>query len=139
MKRKVAGVIYRENKYIEFLVLKRTPERLGFWQCLSGNVDGVEEIEQAIKREVREETGNLEIVSISKPIHSFEFNDGNDDFKEYVFVIKIKHDSVVNIDPKEHDTYEWLDYNQARNKVKWDKQKLDLALSFINEAHNLQE
>ncbi len=52
-----AWIFRRRGKGVEFLVLKRTPDRGGFWQCVSGKAKKRETGEEAARREIDEETG----------------------------------------------------------------------------------
>ena len=68
----VGAVIEDEKGRV--LLVKHTPERGGFWQgkwiCPGGKLELGEEIEQGIKREIREET-HLE-VALTSPLSPFE-------------------------------------------------------------------
>jgi len=52
------AVIYRRNgDTIGYLLLKRLPERNGFWQPVTGGLEEGETRTEALYREIREETG----------------------------------------------------------------------------------
>jgi len=54
----VEVIIFRRNgSRIEYLLLKRLPERNGFWQPVTGGVEEGETRKEALCREVMEETG----------------------------------------------------------------------------------
>jgi len=83
----VQGILFRKiSGEIQYLLLKRTLEREGFWQPVTGGIEEGETKIEALKREVREETGIKNIVRIMKDIHNCEFWD----FYEQLGVIKYK-------------------------------------------------
>jgi dATP pyrophosphohydrolase len=50
----VEGIIFRRNGgVIEYLLLKRLPERNGFWQPVTGGMEEGETREEALRREIR--------------------------------------------------------------------------------------
>jgi len=54
----VQGILFRKiNEEIQYLLLKRKPEREDFWQPVTGGLEEGETKIEALKREVREETG----------------------------------------------------------------------------------
>lgn len=64
---KVEGMIFRRTKDgPEYLLLKRLPERNGFWQPVTGGVEDEETHEEALYREVFEETGVRNLLSFTE-------------------------------------------------------------------------
>ena len=59
----------------QLLLLRRTPERGGFWQPVTGKVEPGEPPEQAALRELREETGASLTVQALDYVHAFGFGD----------------------------------------------------------------
>lgn len=60
----VCALVFRRTADgIRYLLLRRVPERGGFWQSVSGHVHKGETAEEGARREVREETG-LEPLSV---------------------------------------------------------------------------
>ena len=54
----IEAVIYQRNgDTIEYLLLKRLPERNGFWQPVTGGLEEGETRTEALHREIEEETG----------------------------------------------------------------------------------
>ena len=51
----VQAVIFRRKPSLEFLILRRVPEKGGFWQNLSGGVEEGESLLDTLKRELKEE------------------------------------------------------------------------------------
>jgi 8-oxo-dGTP pyrophosphatase MutT (NUDIX family) len=56
---------------IEYLLLKRLPEKNGFWQPITGGVEEGETQEEALLREVIEETGVKNVVAVIKDLLLF--------------------------------------------------------------------
>jgi dATP pyrophosphohydrolase len=70
----VEAIIYRRNgDEVEYLLLKRTPERSGFWQPVTGGVEEGETRKEALCREISEETGLKNMIRVSKGLDYFEF------------------------------------------------------------------
>jgi 8-oxo-dGTP pyrophosphatase MutT (NUDIX family) len=85
----VEAIIYRRNNNkIEYLLLKRQPERNGFWQPITGGMEEGETREEALRREVTEETGVTNIVTLIDGLYYFEFSDPNPN-QEYVYGVEI--------------------------------------------------
>jgi dATP pyrophosphohydrolase len=128
---------------IQFLLLKRIPRSGEFWQPITGGLEGGETIMDALKREIREETGIENIVRIIENVHYFEFRDipfiehlkkqGQtcEYLKEYVFGVEVALDEVVDLDREEHSEYNWCGFEEALGMLKWSENKE--ALKKLNE------
>ncbi|OGF26754.1 hypothetical protein A2303_05160 [Candidatus Falkowbacteria bacterium RIFOXYB2_FULL_47_14] len=103
---------------IRFLLLKRVPERGGFWQPLTGGVEAGENDQEAIKREIREETGMEEIKQIIDSGYEFEFSDKNGNFKERVYGAEIALDAKVILS-HEHSEMKWVSKDEVPAMLKW--------------------
>jgi len=123
MRNKVQVIIFRKNKgNIEFLLLRRIPERGAFWQPVTGGIEEGETKRETVIRELREETGikDKEIIRITEEVYHLKLEgDGAD---EYVFGVEVSPD--VNISLKEnvypeHDKYEWHGFEKALSLLKW--------------------
>lgn len=103
----VKGIIRRDDGKI--LVVKRSahddhlPE---VWETVGGGMDAEELPQQALEREILEETG-LE-VTIGEPFHVFTFRKDTGEFKVGItFLCEAKHDRVVL--SEEHSEYRWIE------------------------------
>lgn len=65
--------LYTRNPEFKVLMLKRTPERGGFWQPISGGIEEGESTYDTIKREVFEETGIQDIKNVFDLNYTFTF------------------------------------------------------------------
>ena len=69
----VEAIIFRRNdKRIEYLLLKRLPQKNGFWQPVTGGVEEGESEIEALKRELAEEV-NLKNVRILDKIYEYSY------------------------------------------------------------------
>jgi 8-oxo-dGTP pyrophosphatase MutT (NUDIX family) len=119
----VEAIIFRRNSNrIEYLLLKRLPERNGFWQPVTGGVEEGETLTEALRREIREETGIENLVRVIEDIYYFEFSDPNLN-KEYVFGVEVASTEVVVLDGEEHSEYRWCGIKGALQLLNWKENK----------------
>jgi 8-oxo-dGTP pyrophosphatase MutT (NUDIX family) len=119
----VEAIIFRRNSNrIEYLLLKRLPERNGFWQPVTGGVEEGETLTEALRREIREETGIENLVRVIEDIYYFEFSDPNLN-KEYVYGVEVASTEVVVLDGKEHSEYRWCGIKDALQLLSWKENK----------------
>jgi 8-oxo-dGTP pyrophosphatase MutT (NUDIX family) len=119
----VEAIIFRRNSNtIEYLLLKRLPERNGFWQPITGGMEEGETREEALHREIREETGIENLVRVIKDIYYFEFSDPNLN-KEYVYGVEVASTEVIVLDRKEHNEYKWCGIKDALQLLSWKENK----------------
>ncbi len=119
----VEAILFRrKNGRTKYLLLKRTPEREGFWQPVTGGVEEGETRIDALKREVTEETGIKGILGIIEGIHYFEFSDPYLS-KEYVYGVEVSADEKVVIDEKEHSEFRWCSLQETLRLMKWKENK----------------
>jgi 8-oxo-dGTP pyrophosphatase MutT (NUDIX family) len=119
----VEAIIFRRNSNrIEYLLLKRLPERNGFWQPVTGGVEEGETLTEALRREIREETEIENLVRVIEDIYYFEFSDPNLN-KEYVFGVEVASTEVVVLDGEEHSEYRWCSIKDALQLLNWKENK----------------
>jgi dATP pyrophosphohydrolase len=128
----VQAILFREsNEKIQYLVMKRTPEREGFWQPVTGGLEEGETRVEALRREVLEETGIKDFVRIIEDVHYFEYSDSHF-IKEYVFGAEISSTEKVVLDGSEHSEFRWCGFQEALDLLKWKENKE--ALLRLNEV-----
>jgi len=118
------------NDKILFLLLKRNEQKGGFWQPVTGGVHDGENLSDAVKRELLEETGIKDYIHIYDNIHYFEFN--TDEFgtlKEYVFGMRIKDSDDAKLSP-EHTDMRWCVFEEALDLLKYDSNKVGFKKLF---------
>jgi len=134
----VQAILFREsNEKIQYLVMKRTLEREGFWQPVTGGLQEGETRVEALRREVLEETRIKDFVRIIEDVHYFEYSGphfvkGFDFIKEYVFGVEISSTEKVVLDGSEHSEFRWCNLQEALGLLKWKENKE--ALSRLNEV-----
>jgi 8-oxo-dGTP pyrophosphatase MutT (NUDIX family) len=119
---------------IQYLILKRHPPKshpeIGqFWQPITGGLEEGETKMEALKREIREETGIKNIIKIIKDVHYYEPIDlplieylnrhGHPCkyLKAYVFGVEVSSDEEVVLDGKEHSEFKWCSFQEALRLV----------------------
>lgn len=119
----IEAIIYRKNiSTLEYLLLKRLPERNGFWQPVTGGLETGETQTEALYREIREETGIGKLVRVIEGLHYFEFSDPNLN-QEYVYGVEVSPTEDVVLDGKEHSQYKWCSFREALQLLHWKENK----------------
>lgn len=122
---------YFDGNVFKYCLFKR--EDLKIWQGIAGGVEAGETIESAAQREAREEAGITKgkimaldtVCSIPSIAIKKDFLDKNVlIIKEHSFGIETMSKDI-NISG-EHLQYEWLTYNDAKEKLFWDSNKTAL-------------
>jgi len=112
----------------EYLLLHRLVNRGDFWQGVTGGVEEGEEVHEAARRELTEETG-LVPAEIQKIDYAYSFPvtdnwrhlyaEGVAEIVEYVFVAYVGGQQMPTIDNREHDKWEWCSCDQALQLLTW--------------------
>lgn len=127
------------NGEILFLLLKRTEQRGGFWQPVTGGVHEGESLVEAVKRELLEETGIKDFIHIYNDIHSFEFDlEKYGTLKECVFGVRIADNIDAELSP-EHTEMKWCSLDESLDLLKYDGNKVGFKkLAVLTEAMQRQ-
>ncbi len=122
----VEAIIFRRNDTrIEYLLLKRLPQKDGFWQPVTGGMEEGESLEEALRREIREETGVENLVAVLEDLYFFEFSDPKLS-QEYVYGVEVSPSEQIVIDRKEHSEFRWCSYRDALQMLHWKENKAAL-------------
>lgn len=129
---------------VHCLLLRRVASHGGFWQSVTGSLEGEETHKQAAVREVFEETGlslrEEEMIDLGL-VNTFEiaprwlekYAPGITHNEEVCFALKVP-ECEVQIDTIEHDAYVWVNYERAMEMAYWDSNKRALAaVRLLNE------
>jgi dihydroneopterin triphosphate diphosphatase len=136
--RSIQVIIFAESgTHSEFLLLKRVASQGGFWQSVTGSLEGGESHRQAAVREVFEETGirclaeeliDLELTNVFAiaPQWRARFAPEVTHNEEVCFALRVEK-CEVRLDALEHEDYLWLDAERAYAMFYWESSKKALA------------
>lgn len=130
---------------LQVLIMERA-DKAGFWQSVTGSVEGNETPRQAAIREVKEETDlnaldfNFQDWQQSNvyeiyPHWRHRYAPGVTQNHEHLFGLQLPSPLPVKLAPNEHVRYEWVDWREAAKRVfSWTN--VD-ALKRLGEMHQL--
>ncbi len=136
--RSVQVVIFSETSAERhYLLLKRIASHGGFWQSVTGSLEGAETHRQAAAREVLEETGfdtceegliELGVVNTFEiaPQWRAKYAPGVTHNEEVCFALKVE-ERDARLDPLEHDAYAWESYDCAVEMLYWESTRRAFA------------
>ena len=122
-------------------------DKKGFWQSVTGSVEGEESLLQTANREVLEETGldatkfDLQDWQASNvyeiyPHWRHRYAPGVVENTEHLFGLTLPSIIPIKLAPDEHVRYEWMDWREAATRVfSWTN--VD-ALKRLGERNNLK-
>ena len=120
-----------------FLLLKRSEEKGGFWQPVSGGVERNEDYIQAVKREIAEETGITDILNIVDLKMSYEYeatkNNVRMKMKDVCFGAEVIQTASVNLSD-EHSNYKWCNREEVYTYLNWE----NIRLPFEQLIHSIE-
>lgn len=128
----------KENTH-EFLLLKRIPQKGGFWQPPCGGLEKEDRSKlDAAYRELFEEANitQKDVLKVFKDVDSFEINkhyftgEPIPAITEYVYGFEISSSipiSIHNNPYPEHDQFVWVTFEKALELLKWDNNKVALT------------
>lgn len=107
----------------QVLMLKRIPEKAGYWQPVCGGVEKGESDFEAAKRELFEETGvkfNKELLELPFEFNYNELKDGvMMNMTDTCFLLEVlKPIDIVISD--EHETYKWSELSEINSLTNWE-------------------
>jgi 8-oxo-dGTP diphosphatase len=106
-----------------FLLLQRLS---GTWQFIMGKIEADETPEEAIRREIKEETDVSDFKIIKKLSGESLFSRKGTIMKVTSFLVHVSKENRIDLDKqkeKEHSEYTWATYDKARSLLKYDNQK----------------
>jgi 8-oxo-dGTP pyrophosphatase MutT (NUDIX family) len=122
----------------EYLLLRRTATRGGFWQGVTGAVEGQESLAQAASREVGEETGYQRFSRFLALDFRYHYPLDREQWghlyaaevetiSEECFGAEVGLDQgEPMLDPSEHDQYRWLGVQDALALLAWPENRAAL-------------
>lgn len=125
MKRKILSFVVNAGKFLALEMTKHpdhAPE--GGWFVVTGGVEENESYEDAVVREIFEETGLSieEIIPLNwGSIYEWNYNKIKNVCEEHNFLSFVKSGKIIL--NEEHLGYEWLDLDEFIERIKWDDDK----------------
>ncbi len=126
----IEAILYkRTDGEIRYLILKTIPERGGFWQPITGGLEEGETKREALKREIKEETGIRNIIKIIEDVHYYEPRDLSvigylkrhgyvcKHLKAYAFGVEVFSDEEIILDRREHSHFRWCSFQEAQKLI----------------------
>lgn len=141
----ISALVLIHTPDLQVLIMERA-DRAGFWQSVTGSVEGDETPLQAAIREVHEETGldalqyDLQDWQTSNiyeiyPHWRHRYAPGVTENREHLFGLTLPAALPIKLAPDEHVRYEWVDWREAAKRVfSWTN--VD-ALKRLGERHQL--
>ena len=141
----ISSLVLIHTADLQVLIMERA-DKAGFWQSVTGSIEGDETPIQAAIREVAEETGldalayNLQDWQASNvyeiyPHWRHRYAPGVVENTEYLFGLELPEKLAIKLAPNEHIRYEWVDWREAAKRVfSWTN--ID-ALKRLGERHEL--
>jgi 8-oxo-dGTP pyrophosphatase MutT (NUDIX family) len=125
----IFAIVYSvKNKKIEYLILKRKKHWKG-WEFPKGGIELFETRRMALKREVKEETGqkilrvkDFYVGGIYRYKKKLKDRPGIIGQTYHLFAVEVKK-GKVSLDKKEHNGYKWMNFKEAEKKLTWEDQK----------------
>ena len=141
----ISALVLIHTADLQVLIMERA-DKAGFWQSVTGSVEGDETPLQAAIREVYEETGldaakyDLQDWYASNvyeiyPHWRHRYAPGVVENTEHLFGLQLPSPLPIKLAPDEHVRYEWVDWREAATRVfSWTN--ID-ALKRLGEMHGL--
>ncbi|WP_051931455.1 NUDIX domain-containing protein [Clostridium sp. KNHs214] len=133
----VQAFVFSNNPSFKVLILKRTPDRSGYWQPVCGGIENDESSRDAVIREVFEETGITDIKNIIDLNYTFNYRETKNgilmDMTDICFAVEVDGISHVRIS-YEHEAYKWCSYTESKKYLNWKHNliALDRLMKLIN-------
>lgn len=116
----IVAAIDETSHSFQFLLLQTNERRGKFWQNVTGKIEDGETFEEGGLREAIEESG-LKIESIVDIVDlglTYEFVDQRErSVREKSFLIICDKKWDIQIDPKEHQDFKWVEQNQIEEGI----------------------
>ena len=124
MKKKILSFIVHNRKFLALRNNSKSIKNGGdFWFIVTGLVEDKETVKDAVKREIKEETG-LDVNEIFPLNWRSIYSWNNNDYEEENFIVFVNKGAVkLN---EEHTEFKWLNIKNFTDLIKWDSDKEEL-------------
>ncbi len=141
----ISALVLIHTSDLQVLIMERA-DKPGYWQSVTGSIEGDESPTQAAIREVFEETGldalaydfqDWQVSNVYEiyPHWRHRYAPGVTENREHLFGLLLPDTLPVTLAPDEHTRYEWVDWREAAQRVfSWTN--VD-ALKRLGERHQL--
>ena len=128
----VAGAVIIHNNSILFVRRSKDDFMGGIYELPSGKVDSGENLIDALKREVLEETG-LVVKSVHGLCGTFDYiSKKGVKTRQFNFVVTVENADNIKLNPAEHDSYAWINFDAIDNSVIIDDMMKSIAKKAIS-------
>ncbi len=135
IERFVVGAVIINNESILFVRRAKDDFMGGIYELPSGKVDAGEGLFEALKREVLEET-NLVISDIIGLCNTFDYKSKSGvRTRQFNFIVSVENIDTLQLDPKEHDLYEWVSFEDVDSSEIIDDMMRSIARKVISIEH----
>jgi len=105
------------------LMLKRIPQKAGYWQPVCGGIEKGESDYDAAKRELYEETGigfHSELIELPFEFNYWEPKDGvMMKMRDTCFLLRTLSPMDISLS-SEHESYAWCDFDEIKSLTNWE-------------------
>ncbi len=127
VKTPISALVLIHTPKLKVLIMERA-DKAGFWQSVTGSIEGNETPYDAAIREVKEETGlgaldydfqDWETSNIYEIYPHWRYRYAPDviENEEHLFGLCLPSTLPVTLAPSEHVRYEWVDWREASQRV----------------------
>ncbi len=107
-----------------YLLIRRCGKYLTHtWQMISGKIEESETAMEAALREIQEETGLTPSLLYSADAVETFYMQSHDKITFVPVFVAFVEETTVRLSAKEHDAYEWLPFEEAKDRLVWAEQK----------------
>lgn len=132
MKRKILSFVVYGKKILALYSESHPEHGEGGWFVVTGGVENSESYEEAVAREIKEET-KLDVQDILDLNWGSIYNWKNDVCEEHNFISFVKPGKIIL--NEEHSKYEWLNIEEFIKRIRWDDDK-EILMKVLEQALN---
>ncbi|AJF59833.1 MAG: hypothetical protein QT03_C0001G0332 [archaeon GW2011_AR10] len=137
LKRGVTGIVFSKSGQNNFFLLLHRCLNWSGWEFVKGGIEGSEAPEQAVMREIEEETSLKRVEIVHCLNGTMEWAVGSTKYIYKVFVVRADMGDKVklNEDIREHDGFRWVEEKKAEAMLTHEDNKKHFrkALEWLNE------